>query len=98
MKRGRGGRLIGALMVGILLHAGSLGNLPATASPNAGASGASTSVTMHMDEIRGKGWWEKLACLACVGMSAALTTVSGGMATGTLIGCVVVCHSAFTSA
>lgn len=97
MKRGRGGRLIGALMVGILMHAGSLGNLPATAGPSAEASGASTSVTMHMDEMHGAGWWEKFACVACVGMSAALTTVSGGMATGTLVGCAVVCYSAFTA-
>lgn len=97
MRRGHGRRLFGALMVAVLIHAGSLGNLPATAGPDTDASGASTSVTMHMDEIRGKGWWKKIACVACVGTSVVLTTVSVGVATGTLAGCAVVCHSALTA-
>lgn len=97
MRRGHGRRLFGALMVAVLIHAGSLGTLPATAGPDGEALGASTSVTMHMDEIRGKGWWKKIACVACLGMSVALTTVSFGAATGTLAGCAIGCHSVLTS-
>ena len=95
MIRGRGGRLFGALMVAVLMHAGSLANLPATEGPNAEASGTSMSVTMRMDDIRGRGWWKKAACVVCAGMSVGLSTVSGGLAAGTLVGCAAACALAF---
>ena len=75
-----------------LTHTGMLGVRP---NPDGipSSSGASVEVVQVEDDIEGRGWLEKVACIACFSAVAiASTGTFGGAAIGGLAMCGMVCY------